>query len=478
MKILFIRPPQNTRALFHIMPPLGLGYLISAVKKRNLDVEVEFIDCLLRNLSCQRLISEIKNSRPDVICFSVYTHDLNSVKAVSSLIKKQISERIVIIVGGPHPSAAPQHTLNFLADVDFAFKGEAEIGLPSLIEYLQNKSGTSPFEWNIQLEQIPGLIGRGKKPDIRVNKQTFTEDLDSLGFPDWKLLIPHNYLKTCHGVFFKKDLFAPIFATRGCPQFCGFCAAHNVMGRKVRKRSIAHIIGEILYLKHYFKIKEFHFLDDNFTADKEFVTAFCKEILTRNIRILWCCPNGIRVDTVDEEMLDIMKESGCYSIFLGIESGSQRVLDRMNKRLKLYQIESKVKLIKSKGFEMTGFFIMGYPGETREEMRKTINFAKNLPIDCADISNFLPLPGTTAFKSLFKNNEIDNLNFRRLSSPSHVGNVSAITPFIRIQKAMIRRAYIEFYLRPRILFRILLKIKNKYQFYFLIKRVFAYLFFQ
>jgi anaerobic magnesium-protoporphyrin IX monomethyl ester cyclase len=477
MKTLFVRLPQDRKTLFHIMPPLGLGYLSSSLSKSNLNIEVNFIDCVLNDFSYKDLFNAIRDLEPNVICFTVYTHDLDSIKIASSYIKENISRKVVIIVGGPHPSVAPRHTLDYLESVDFAFKGESEIGLPILIKYLMNNN------WKLDthdelLDQIPGLARRGDGNCIKINKQIFVEDLDSLGFPDWKLLNPRKYFKTCQGVFFKSNLFAPMFATRGCPQYCGFCAANHVMGRKIRKRSVGHIIEEILFLKHEFQIKEFHFLDDNFTSDRSFIISFCKEISKRNIDIFWCCPNGIRIDSVDEEMLDFMKKSGCYSISLGIESGSQVVLDRMNKGLKIHQIRSSVNLIKSKDFDTTGFFIIGYPGETKNDMRETIDFAKSLPIDVADISNFIPLPGTVASRDVLKDGCLEKKDFGRFSSPSYVADTSLGFSYKKMQKKMIRRAYLEFYLRPRILVKLLLRIKNKYQIYFILKRIFAYLVFQ
>ena len=468
MKVLLIKPPQEKQTIFHIMPPLGLGYLATAIK--NYCQETHIVDCVCDNISLLQLIIIVKERKPDVIGLSMLSHDVPMVKRITEAIKKEVSQEILTVVGGPHPSAAPEHTLRSLDHADFAFKGEAEIGFPQLLEAVKTNSTVHPT----RLRSIPGLVYRDDQ-QIRINPQSFENNLDALGFPAWDMVDPQKYFKTCQGVFYKKTRFAPLFATRGCPYFCTFCAAHTVTGRKIRKRSVPHIIQEILHLQKEYRIEEFHLLDDNFTDDHNFAISFCAALIDQNIKIAWTCPNGVRIDSLTEPLLKKMQQSGCYSLFVAIESGCQETLNRMKKGLRINEIISRMKIIKKFDFDVTGFFILGYPGETAAQMSETIQFACSLPLDIADFSNFLPIPGGSVIKRIYGEDAAHHLDYKRLSSPAYTTNKSRAHKEKCIQKTMIRRAYLHFYLRGHILFKILGKIKSPYQIYFIVKRLYQYL---
>ncbi len=468
MKVLLVKPPQPQQAVFHIMPPLGLGYLATSIK--NHCEKTQILDCVCDNFSLAELITIIKEKKPNVIGLSMLSHDVPMVKRVTEAIKKGVSKDILTVVGGPHSSAAAEHTMQFLDNVDFAFKGEAEIGFPQLLESVKTNGTYRPD----RLRHIPGLIYRDDH-QVRINPQSFEDNLDSFGFPAWDVVDPKKYFKTCQGVFYKKSRFAPLFATRGCPHYCSFCAAHTVTGRKIRKRSIPHIIQEILHLKKEYNIEEFHFLDDDFTEDNEFVTSFCNVLLDQKVNIAWSCPNGVRIDSLNEPLLEKMRQAGCYSLFVAIESGSQETLNRMRKGLRLKEIVSKMEIIKKFDFDVTGFFILGFPGETEADMNKTIQFARSLPLDVADFSNFLPLPGGSVINRVYGQDAVNQLNYERLSSPAHITNRFQDNKEKNIQRTIVRRAYLRFYLRWHILIKLLRKIKSPYQIYFIFKRIYEYL---
>jgi radical SAM superfamily enzyme YgiQ (UPF0313 family) len=474
MKILLIKPPQKQTSIFHILPPLGLGYLASSL--RCLDTDLQIIDCVRENIGVKKLLDMIAHCKPDIVGFTAYTHDLGTVNILSSYIKRKIAERILIVVGGPHPSVAPEHTFQALRNIDFAFKGEAETGFRELVRYVMENPDMHGKRCENSLSRIPGLIYKDDSGVIKVNRQCYTEELDSLEFPDWRLIDPRKYLQTCHGVFYYNTPFSPIFTSRGCSQYCSFCSAHNIMGRKIRRRSVANVIKEIAFLRDSFGVREIHILDDNFTADKDYVLSFCKSLIDSSLNMSWSCPNGVRVDSLDEEMLDQMKASGCHSVFVGIESGSQRVLNAMNKHLNLALIEEKIGIIKKKGFLITGFFIVGYPQETKEEINETIEFSLKLPLDIADFSNFLPLPGSSVVEELFGAAGMDMIDSAALSSPANVIHYSKDRSEIRLRNRMMRKAYLRFYLRPRIMITLIRQIRSPYQVFYLGKRLIEYFF--
>jgi radical SAM superfamily enzyme YgiQ (UPF0313 family) len=417
------------------------------------------------------LLKRIAARAPAMIGFTVYSHDLPIVQRISAFIKNNISKKIYIAVGGPHPSIAPQHTFDYLQNIDFAFQGEAEEGFSKLVGHFLSggkASGENDFE---VFSSIPGMVYKEGSGVLRANPKHYTDELDRFGFPDWDLIGPTRYFKTCHGVFYKHGRFASIFTSRGCNQSCSFCVAHGIMGRKIRRRSVHHVIGEIKMLQNKYGIREFHILDDNFTARKSYVIDFCKALIDSGIRIAWACPNGVRLDSLDEEVLDWMKKSGCYSITAGIESGSQRVLDSMNKNLKLSRSEQVLRLIKRKGFRTAGFFILGYPGETEEEMLATIRFSTKLPLDVADFSNFIPLPGSEIFEQMCGTHSLYHTDMTIFSSPANiVENVSGT----ELKRAIIRKAYRDFYFRTGILINLLLRVRSLYQVYYILKRLVRY----
>lgn len=383
----------------------------------------------------------------------------------SGKIIKKINPKIVTVAGGPHPSGLPEETLRNFPKLDFAFKGEGEIGFPLLLKKINKKK-----DLKNSLEKIPGLIWRKNLNEVVVNQQIFPEDLDGLGFPSWDLLKPQEYPQAPMGIFFKNLPIASIMATRGCPFECTYCAGKTVTGRKIRTRGVDNVISEIELLYRKYGIREIHIYDDNFTMNKKYVREFCEKLLSKDFKVSWCCPNGIRLDTLDLEILRLMKKSGCYYISVGIESGSNKTLTRMKKGLSIKVIKRQVNLIKKAGLGVNGFFILGYPGETEKDIKKTIRFAKSLGLKRAAFSNFLPLPGTEIYKNLIRSGEIkeEEINWEMLFHTDVPYSPSSISK--KRLKNLQRRAYIEFNLRPEVLFNILKEIKTLEQVKFLFRR--------
>jgi len=461
MKKILLINPYNSQS-DHIQPPLGLGYLAAAVRKNGFTVSLYDANKLKINPS--KLSKIIKKEKPDFVGFQFYTMNFDYIKRSLEAVKKT-NQNIVNIVGGPHPSALPKETLIDLGEnLDFAFCGEAEIGLPKLLKTVS--------EGKNELNDIPGLIYR-KREKMIINQPDFPKDLDQFDFPAWDLLLPETYPEAQHGAFFENFPIAPIITTRGCPFNCTFCAGKLNTGSILRKRSVAKVIEEIKYLYTTHHIREFHIIDDNFTLDKEFAKKVLKEIIKLNLKISFSVPNGIRLDTLDKEILILMKNAGFYLISIGIESGSDRVLKMMGKHLLIKQIKEKISLIKKVGLDAAGFFILGYPGETEKEIKKTINFSLSLGLLRANYFLFLPLPGTIIFQQLQKGGALGDVEYNKLSftSPVFTDNLSKTK-----LKTLQRQAFLKFYLRPKILIKNILKIKRPAQILFLFKRAIHWLF--
>lgn len=427
-----------------IQPPLGLGYLATAIRDKH---SVRILDCVKEKMEMGQFRKELAKEKYDAIGIQCYTFSAIAVKEMISIIKGICPDAITII-GGPGPSVEPNIVHEFI-NANFGFKGEAEIGFPMLIESIGVK--------NADLGSIPGLIWKNGK-EIMINQQGFIDNLDELKQPSWDLLMPESYPLAPHGAFFKKMPTAPIFATRGCPYCCTFCAGFAVSGRKIRHRSIKSIVDEIEMLHKDHGINEIHIEDDNFTLKRQFVVDFCNELARRKLDIAWACPNGVRLDTLDAELLAMMKKSGLYVVSVGIESGSNRILKDMRKSLTKEKIREKVNLIHAAGLDIVGFFILGYPGETTKDINATIDFACELPLKRASFMLFKPFPGTEATERIKHElciTEKDRANF----SLHKVAYSPKGMTFSELKKLR-RKALLRFYMRPKIIFSLYSNIKS------------------
>lgn len=460
MRVVLIVPPSITH---YVVPPIGLGYLA----RRLLDegYEVQIFDALKEKASLYQVLEFLKDWGAEVVGIQFFSCDFPQVKGLSRMIREKLPQ-IRIILGGAHPSGAPRETLVDFPEANVAFKGEAEIGLARLVDTLTDETQGS-------LSEIPGLIWRDNG-DIRINTQYFEEDLDSLGFPAWELIDPREYPNIPQGVFYMQAPIAPISTSRGCPYPCTFCAGKTLTGKKIRTRSVDHILEEISYLRNKFGVRELHIVDDTFTSDRERVLQFCEGLKKLAPEMVFTFPNGVRLDTLNENLVKVLKDAGCYSMILGVESGSQRILDHMRKGLTLELIREKIELLDSHKIRTAGFFILGYPEETEADIEATIRFARELPLKSAHFSNFLPLPGTEATESLraegrLKGLKYEDLFYSRLAFPHKNLNK-------RTLKQLQRKAYLRFYLRSRVILDMLGQIRSLDHLKSILRRLYDYLF--
>ena len=460
MDILLISPVTNTH---YTVPPLGLGYLASALKKDGFSVSI--LDCVKEHIKLSNFEEYVSKLDFKVVGFQVFSCDLAAVIESIKIIKQNDPEKIIII-GGAHPTCVGKDVFSEINGLDFAFQGEGEIGLPLLLKKVLKKE-------NIYFDKIPGLMWKENK-DIKVNERVFTEELDSLEFPAWDIIRPDAYPQNPQGAFFKNFPIAPIVTSRGCPFPCTFCASNLLMGKKLRLRSIDNVIREMKLLYESFCIREFHIVDDNFTYYPQRAKDFCKKIKESGMKFSLSFPNGVRLDTLDEELLKLLHSIGTYAFTVGIESGSQKVLDAMKKHLSLETIEEKINLINKSGIEPSGFFIIGFPCETKEDIKETIRFSRRLNLKRAHFSNFLPLPGTYETNKLLKDGKIDRIDWSKLFYSKVAYCPEGITQ--NELKRLQMKAFLGFYLRPKILIKMLSEIKSFYHLKTILKRAKDYLF--
>ncbi|MDO8593091.1 MAG: radical SAM protein [bacterium] len=454
MKILLIIPRNRS---YQIMPSLGLGYIASVL--RTSGHEVKILHCLKEKFSFTDFSEYIKNNDFSVIGIQMFTFDITPVKKYLAIIK-QLKPGAIAILGGPHPSGDPDGVLKTFPDADFAFRGEVEIGLPAFLREIIKARPNFP--------SVPNLIWRNRDK-IEINPIEVVDNLDEIPFPAWDLMDPRTYPEAPHGGFFKSFPTAPIIITRGCPMQCTFCSGKSVTTKKIRARSAENVIAEIKLLKEAYGANDFLIEDENFTLHRGLVYEFCHKLLEEKLNITWSCPSGVRLDTLDLDMLRLMEKSGCYSLSVGIEFGSQRIHDLTKKHLTIATIKAKIALLAQTGIKVTGFFMFGIPGETKAEMLETIKLAKELNIQRAQFNNFMPLPGSQLYDQL-KQQGLDAIDYDHF----FVHDVGFVPEGLtrREIKNLQRRAYLEFYLRPKILIGALNEITSFKQFYRLMKRFF------
>lgn len=437
MRIALVKPFDVSDS---VQPVLGLGYLAAALSP---DHDVTIVDAVRDRLDDAALVARLVVSAPRLVGLQAQSFGLGRVAATLEAIRRALPAA-TLVIGGPHPTALPVETLARLAPpIDYVFEGEAEDGLRALADRLED----GPAD-DAGLATVAGLVWRDRTGTVHRNPRA-TTDLARLPMPRWDLMDPRTYPPSPHAAFYRRFPIAPIVASRGCPHPCTFCAGSLVHGRRVRYRPLDHVIHEIEVLQRDFGVREVHFVDDNLTEDPDYVRALCDRLRSLARPIAWACPNGVRIDRIDEALARHMKAAGCHAVGLGVESGSPRVLGHIRKHLTLEQIHACADALRRAGIQTRAFFVFGFPGETRAEMRETIDLALRLPVDLAHFMFFHPFPGTREYERL-QGDPIASAAAPVDWSASTFAEVAYVPDGMtrRELKALVREAFLRFYLRP------------------------------
>ncbi len=289
---------------------------------------------------------------------------------------KEVNPACTVVMGGPHATAKAKEILDICPYVDYVITGEGETAMLQLIE--------SDLAEGNALENIPGLSFRNSEAVVH-NPVICAAPLTELPTPDRSLLM-------------NEDTYSPedmglIMSSRGCPFACAYCATHT---RYVSYTPVDRVLEEIRHVRQKYGTTFFSFKDDSFTVNKKRVAEFCDRLIGEHLAIQWEC--NTRVDLITEDLLRRMKKAGCRSIKVGIESGSDRILSKMNKGISREQVRSAARILKRVGIFWTGYFMMGVPGETVDEIRQTLDFMHEIKPDFASISVYEPFPGTPMFE--------------------------------------------------------------------------------
>lgn len=348
----------------------------------------------LDNVVWKEIRRRIEAFKPDVVGITTMTLQYASALRVAQLVK-EINRDCLVLVGGAHANVMPELIVQW-PSIDAAVKGEGEHALCAIVKnHAARKS----------LDGIPGVLTRQNAgpsyfPPLEV------EDLDALPVPDRALLLDAEKYSS-------EDL-GLIMTSRGCPYKCAYCSNFT---RKVRYRSVEKVIEEIRQVSTTYGTRQFLIKDDSFTLKKLRVKEFSQALLDNAINIYWECTT--RLDLIDDDLLSSMKKSGCNRVAVGIESGDDKILELINKKLNKEQIREKVQVLKRSGIFWTGYFLIGMPIETKESVYDTLKFMKELDPPYAAVGVYKPYPGTKLYekaKSLdLITHDVDNDYFFRTS---------------------------------------------------------------
>ena len=444
MKIFLINPSHG-EVYGKLTPPdhphLGLAYVAAVLEAEKHAVRIIDIDA--EAVTDNNLGKIIEVEKPDLVGITATTPVFYSALRIAEIVKKNSSAHTVI--GGIHATLMPVECAEN-SFIDFVVVGEGEKTIVELLNAIQDKSDFST---------IKGLVYKSGKDIIQNEFREPIQDLDAIPFPARHLFKNQKY--TYPDAL--RYPASPIITSRGCPGNCTFCTAKFMHGRRFRNRSAENILDEVDLLIREYGAREIHIWDDNFITNRNRVFAFRDGIISRNIKVLFSFPNGIRADFINRDILKALKDFGTYSVAIGVESGNQNILDMIQKGIKLEQIENAFKLAKEMKLETWGFFLIGLPGEDKNTINDTINFAIKLDPDIAKFHVLKPFPKSIVYEQLKSQGLIIDENYIHYgihTKPVH--RLPSVTQdeLMELQK----NAYRRFYMRPSKIFKEIARLKT------------------
>lgn len=389
IKILLITPDSLPESPFYIktpVPPIGLMYLAAIVEKEGHNVKI--IDNFLEKNTQIKLSKRILAFNPDIVGISVACTNYFEALKIANL-TKNLTDALVIL-GGPHATIRAKKFIQY-PDIDVVVLGEGEYTLLEIIQRFENH------------KSLEGCNGCYCKIDGKIIYNALRgriEDLDILPLPA-RHLVRYKYYPRTYSFKKIKRPTDTVSTSRGCPFNCNFCSTRELWGKNYKYRSAKNVVDEIETLIRNYGTKGIYFREDNFTLNKKRIIDICDELLKRNIKIEWECSS--RVDLIDKKLLKKMHEAGCKFIWFGIESGSLNTLKKLDKGITIEKSREAIKMTREAGIEPGGSFMIGIPGETKQDVLQTYNFIKELALTRTSLAHFLGIPDCKLYREIVKN---------------------------------------------------------------------------
>jgi anaerobic magnesium-protoporphyrin IX monomethyl ester cyclase len=398
MRVVFIHPHgsnwlgdlKDISSIFNLMPPLGM-MSIAAVLEQN-GIRVEIIDCYATPLTPEALVKKITDNPPDAVGFSCTTSSFLEGYRIAAMIK-DLRPDIATVVGGAHACTIGPALLDSHLAIDYLVIGEGEQTMLELA--LAGFKGA---------EDIPGVAFRKEGGATLSGQRELIADLDVLPFPAYHLLplFPKRYNLPLFS--YPRAPNTSIISSRGCPYTCSYCD-RSVFSRGFRFNSPEYVVEHISMLNRDYGIRHVSFYDDLFTFDRSRVARFCELKEQKGLRVSYNCI--ARLEHVDQELLALLKRSGCWQVNFGIESGDPEVLKRHRKFFGLDEVGRKLLMVRQAGMRVKGLFMVGLPGEDEASIRRTIDYALTLPLDEINVTKFTPFPGAPLYATIREQGEFE-----------------------------------------------------------------------
>ncbi|RJP80624.1 MAG: radical SAM protein [Candidatus Zixiibacteriota bacterium] len=435
MNILLLRPNSGIPVA---PPPIGLMYLAGYLRKvRPGRDQITVLDGRSELPAETDVVDVIRRTRPDLVGVTAFSMEGDFARRYAALAKEH-APGCVTVIGGPYGTSDYQSALDD-PSVDFCARGEGELTFARLVDRLE--SGREGGALEGLAFRRNGAVAPGTFPEL-------VEDLNTIPYPAWDLIDLEQYfvdgrIRRLTNPIQSRRRGISLFSTRGCPYRCTYC--HNVFGKKLRKRSVENVLGEIRWLVEKFGIEEIEFIDDVFNLDRPRAKAICDGIIQAGWDLRLSFPNGLRADQMDEELVDKMRRAGAYRVNYAVESGSPRVQKMIRKNLDLERARQIIDYTAGKGISTGGFFMLGFREETEEEAWKTVNYALNTRLHTASFFILTPFPNTPMY------DEALQLGYDMEAMYSDYGQVSAnLSKMPKERLEQLRKiAFRRFYFNPR-----------------------------
>lgn len=436
-------------------PPLGLMYLAATIRQHNKDYEVKIFDLNVKKQHIHQRIDDIKAFDPDVIGLGSMSYEANTNHKAAAYLKQELP-RVKIVLGGPYPSASPLRCVRD-PNIDFAVLGEGEETFNELLDRI--------FSGGTDFRDIKAISFKYQDEPIETVHREYRFDLDNMPFPAWDLIEMEEYFKVhrFHYIHVEKR-YMPIYTSRACPYQCTYC--HDIFGKTFRARSAQNVFEEIKTLNSKYGIKEFQFFDDIFNIRTDRAIAVMDLIIQSGLKVYLSFPNGLRGDIMTDELILKMKKAGTYKIAYAIESATPRIQKLIKKHVKLDRLKQVIEKTDKAGILCHGFFMMGFPTETREEVMNTVNYALDSRLHFGGFYFLDPFEGTEIADWALKMRPdlMEKQNHSYFSADRQLSEV----PTPELEK-MQRDLYRNFYFNPKRIIRMLWRLPKKTQAFSLIK---------
>lgn len=425
------RLPQSLNKRQGVLPPLGLAYIASSLERAG--HEVRLIDAIAENLTKEEVRQRIREFSPKVVGVTAMTPTFKGAMEAAQIAKE---EGAITVMGGVHMALFAAETLTY-DYVDYGVIGEGEETIIDLCDAIENDKAVSSIE---------GLAYKNGS-EIKVGSPKLIANLDDLPFPAYNLLPMHLYSS-----IIGYDTATTMMGSRGCPYKCTFCYK-TPSDKKYRRRNVKSIVDEIEHVMDKYNVKEIMFYDD--LMPKPYVHELCNELLERKVKVAWEVPQ--RVNLVDRESLHLMKRAGCRMLRYGVEQGDPDMMQIIEKRTTQNEVINAFKWTHEAGIETFAYFIVGYINETDETMRSTVDLAKAIDPKYVMFTKAVPLPDTKLMDDAVKQGFIKSDYWQNFVLGKEM---EPIIPFVANADEWVKRAYREFYFRPKRILRQLSSLKS------------------